>query len=243
MTRREAIAVSAGTLLGLFVRPTPRRSINLLDYCGSEGMKYDMRLPYVHEDWTYATDSFICLRVRPIGSDKADHKGKIPPFEKLTFDHDRVSGWKSLPKLQPIVATDSYCKACNGFGRIGHQINWKDCPDCDGYGHQMAYSNWNDYGVEGKCKTCHGRGFPVHEECQVCKGVSIATIPGLVYLNNQYFDYGLYEKIRKLNVDYVHDYLDGDTSKAILKFKFSEGDGIIMGVDQNSATRRIKDAK
>jgi len=243
MTRREAIAVSLGAMLGTFVRPTPRRTINLLDYCGGEGFKYDCRLPYVYEDWTYATDSFICLRVRPVGSDKAEHKGKIPPFEQLTFNHEKLRGWKTLPKLDPIVAKDSYCPACNGFGRIGHQINWKDCKDCDGYGHQMTYSYWNDHGIESKCKTCFGRGFPISEECQFCKGVSIATIPGIVSLNGHYFDYGIYEKVRKLNVEYVQDYWSGRESMPFMKFKFAEGDGMVMGLDKVSSERRIADAK
>lgn len=243
MTRREAIAVSAGTLLGLFVRPTPRRSINLLDFCGQECAKYDLRLPYVYQDWTFATDSILCVRVRPIGSDKSDHRGLIPPFEKLTFNHDRIRGWQSLPKLEPIIAQASNCPACDGYGRVGHQINWKDCTTCGGYGHQIVYSNSLGHNVEEKCKSCDGLGYPKSEKCRTCNGNAIGTLPGLVRLGTHYFDYGLYEKIRKLNPDYVLDYWNSSPSMPMMKFKFAEGDGMIMGVDQNSAMRRIKDAK
>lgn len=243
MTRREAIAVSIGAMIGTFVKPMPRRTINLMDYCGSDMFKYDCRLPYIFEDWTYATDSFICLRVRPNVSDKTDHKGKIPPFDQLTFNHDHLQGWKSLPKLDPIIATNSYCPACNGYGRIGYQINWKDCRACDGYGHEMTYSNWNDYGIEKKCKACNGRGFPASEICPQCKGNSIETMPGIIQLNGHYFDYGTYEKARKLNVEFVCEYQNEPKPMPIMKFKFSEGEGMMIGLDKNIAEERISDAK
>ena len=243
MTRRESIAIMAGTLIGTFVKPMPRRSINLLDFCGSERMKYDLRLPYVYNDWTYATDSFICLRVRPNGSDKTDHKGKIPPFEQLTFNHDTLRGWKSLPKLDPIIATDTYCQECNGYGRIGYQINWKECRDCQGYGHQMKYDDSSDLLIEKKCKSCHGNGFPISEKCPKCNDKPIATMPGIVCLNGHYFDYNNYEKIRKLNVEFICETLNDPKPIPMLKFKFSEGDGMMIGLDKNIAEERISDAK
>lgn len=240
MTRRESIAIMAGTLIGTFVKPMPRRSINLLDFCGSERMKYDLRLPYVYNDWTFATDSIVCVRVRPIGSDKADHTGDIPPFEKLKFNHDRLRGWQTMTEMNPITAKHSNCPACNGYGRIGHQINWKDCQACGGYGHQMTYAVWHDYGIEKKCKACDGRGFPKTETCKVCCGNAIGTLPGLVCVNGEYFDYGYYERIRKLNAEYVNDYWLGCKSIPALKFKFAEGDGILLGIDSHAAKHRIE---
>lgn len=243
MTRREAIAVSIGAMIGTFIRPTPRRTINLMDYCGGEMLRYDCRLPYVFEEWTYATDSFICLRVRPVGSDKTDHKGEIPPIEKLTFNHDTLRGWKTLPKLNPIIATDTYCQECNGYGRIGYQINWKECRDCQGYGHQMEYDGSSDLLIEKKCKSCHGNGFPIAEKCPKCNGKPIATMPGIVCLEGHYFDYNNYEKIRKLNVEFICETLNDPKPIPMLKFKFSEGDGMMIGLDKNIAEKRISDAK
>lgn len=188
MNRRDSLK-SMAAALAAFVLPAPRRHIDLAAYCGEKGYKYDLRLPFSLEDWTYATDRRICVRVRPILGDMFKHHGKIPPFEGIGWNHDRLTGlgWRSFPKLEPMLASDSLCPACNGYGNNLKKPE-TECPKCEGTG--PIY-----------CDVCNGDGTimpPGAVRCSYCNGKAIGTFPGIVSLDGVLFERDLYEKARRL---------------------------------------------
>lgn len=245
MTRRDALKTMAGALVA-FVLPAPRKQIDLTQFCDRvERYRWDMRRPYCLEDWTYATDSKVCVRVRPALGDVTQDTGKMPPFGQLSWNHARLSGWRCVPRLDPIPAADSDCPKCDGTG-YAPGVCCLDCPTCDATGWE-----WANPGVPGnfatrQCQTCGGDGGigpPGVPPCAACKGKAVGVLPSLVELGGRYFDAGLYEKVRRLNAEYVHDNWNCVPGQTMLRFVFDGGEGLLMGVRKESAERRIADAK
>ncbi len=81
MNRRTAIKTMAASLAS-FIIPAPRPRLDLKRFCARTPYGvYDLKLPYTLADYTYATDGYACLRVRPASGDVVQHEGKIPPFD------------------------------------------------------------------------------------------------------------------------------------------------------------------
>lgn len=229
LTRREALKVMAGALAA-FVLPAPRRHINLLEFCSRNELgKYDLRLPYEMGAHTYASDAGICVRVAPQSGDVIQHRGKIPPFEGLSWNHDRIRGWRELPKLEPLLAKDSDCPACDGSGYVGGVIG-TDCERCDGMGREWFGADY--YSTRPiTCRTCKGKGhYAPCEECPACKGKAIGVFPTVVKLDGRYFDAKRYEKARALGAEYVNDNWHAMQSHPLMKFAWAGGLGLLMGM-------------
>lgn len=243
MNRRQALKTMFAASVAMFIEPVPRRRIDLKSFCSpTEGAKWDLRLPYVLTDWTYATNAKICVRVRPESGDVAKHTGKVPPFSSLQWADGRTErGWKTLPKRDPLMATDSYCPACDGNGYAGGVIA-TDCDRCEGTGTEW----WNNERRNGSCLKCRGKGhYAPAEVCPMCKGDAFGTFPSLVELNGQFFNTGLYDKAQSLGCEY----LLGDMSDnyfvtyPLIKFRFDGGDGLLLGLEQGSARKVIAEAR
>lgn len=239
MNRRTALKAMA-TGLATFILPAPGRQIDLKTFCSPyEKPKYDMRLPYVMEDWTYATDGRACVRVRPEFLDTPQHKGEIPPFGTLSWNHGRLKGWRELPRLEPLPARDSCCPVCDGMGYRPGVIP-TECPTCDGMGQEWVGAAYN-ISHPITCRDCNGRGHvaPDCPECAHCKGKALGTFPSVVILAGRYFDAPLYEKVRALGGEYLHDNLNCNPAFPLLKFRFEGGDGMLMGMDKAGVERRL----
>jgi hypothetical protein len=246
MNRREAL-LTMGATFATFVLPSPRKRIDLMAFCAQEEHhKYDMRLPYELQDWTYATDSRVCVRVRPQSGDVAQHKDKIPPFNSLSWNHDALRvKWSPLRKLDPIPATDSECPTCNGYGHVPSTVPAHECHECDGMGHTWIGNGW-DISVPVKCRACKGRGYtipPGAVTCPNCNGNAIGVFPGLVEIDGRYFDSRQYAKVQTLDGEFVHDSWNGICRYPMLKFRFDGGHGLLIGVETPSAKKRIKEAR
>lgn len=237
LTRRNALKAMAGALAA-FVLPAPRRHIDLTAFCSRRNRgRYDLRLPYCLEDYTYATDARVCVRVRPESADVALHTGPVPPFGGLSWDHDRLRGWRPLPSLPALLADDSNCPACDGMGYPGACA--QDCERCAGTGVVWVGSNW-DLSEARTCRECQGTGAqaPGVPPCSFCGGKAVGRFPALVCLEGRYFDAALYEKLRELGAEFVHDNWHATPSYPLLKVRCAAGDGLLLGVEHSAAERR-----
>lgn len=235
MTRRDAFKAAVAGLAS-FVLPAPRRHIDLREFCGRAGTRYDLTLPFELADWTYATDAAVCVRVRPQSGDAVQRTGPVPPFEGLSWNHAGLRGWREMPRLQPLLATDSPCPSCDETGYTTRQ--WAtDCDACWATGF---------VGGDRLCRACGGRGLippPGASDCPVCRGHGCGTFPSLVSLEGRWFDAGLYEKARQLGCEFVHDNWNSQPDKPLLKFRFAGGDGLLMAMYGDTAERRVASAR
>lgn len=230
MTRRTALkALAAG--MAAFVLPAPRRTIDLTAFCDwrKATRRYDMAMPYELEDWTYATDSKVCVRVRPEMADAVHHVGKMPPFESLNWNHDTLRGWQPMPSRSPLLEHDGMCPACEGYGFEGG-VCGNECETCEGTGvdGRAVSRSW-------RCEPCDGSGFvapPGVAKCPACKGNAMGDFPSVVELEGRYFDVALYERVRSLGAEFAFDWLTPaefrPLTSEVLKFKFSGGEGLLM---------------
>lgn len=243
LSRRQAL-IGTAAALAAFVLPAPRRRLNLMDYCGHGFGQYNLTLPWTVEDYTYATDAQICLRVRPESGDRTQREGKIPPVGDLTWNHDHLQGWQDLPKLEPILAARSWCPVCDGSGLAGKAI-MQECEICQGTGNNWDGNGWN-LSVPVPCKPCHGQGHvppPGVALCPACKGKAIGIFPSVVCLEGHYFDAKLYEKARVLGGDYWRDNWHGMPDQPLLRFRFEGGLGQLMGLNTREVEHRIRETK
>lgn len=242
MNRRDALKTMAAGLAA-FVLPGWRKQIDLRAFCSRWPLAhFDCNLPYCLEDWTYATDKRICVRVRPALTDVVQHTGKVPPFEGLSWNHDLIRGWRELPRLEPIVADHTACPSCDGLGHTGTEPG-HDCERCDGMGKEWVGSEW-DISHPITCRACQGRGYslpPGAAVCPACGGNAIGRFPGLVNLGGKHYDVKLYERARGLGAEYVQDvHPSKRLPKApLLKFRFDGGTGLLMGLDAACVTERL----
>ncbi len=240
LTRRTALK-SMVAALASFILPAPRPRLNLLSFCARrEHGKYDLRLPYSLEDWTYATDSYLCVRVRPDSADRVQRTGKIPPFDSLSWNHDRIAGWRQLPRLEPLVADESECPACHGWGLEGDAIA-HECERCGGTGHEWVGTTYN-LSHPITCRTCKALGHivpPGAVVCRVCQGNAIGRFASVVKLGDRYFAADLYAKVRGLGGEFVLDNLHANPSLPMLKVRADGVDGMLMGMDAAGVERRL----
>jgi hypothetical protein len=244
MHRRDALKTACG-LLASFILPAPRRRIDLLRWCARRPQrKYGLTLPYTVDDTTYATDGRACVRVRPESADVVRHTAPMPPFGKLPWDMP-ARGWRSLPRLEPLLARSSNCPACEGYGYKGDAVA-KDCSKCDGTGTVWVGSEW-DLSVPKTCPQCWGKGCvapPGAVVCRACHCHPIGTFPSVVCLDGRYFDAALYERVRSLDgeataYDWSYKKLGLRPGDPLLRFRFDGGDGLMMGMDRRSVEARL----
>ena len=242
LNRREAIGAAIGAAVS-FILPAPRPRLDLLQFCGEDTWKYSLSLPWECQDHTYATDGRACVRVRPESADQVQRRGEMPPFGSLPWEHARLRGWRELPRLEPLLASDSECPVCDGRGYEGGVIA-SGCPHCDGTGHDWVGNGW-DLSVPVKCKACAGRGYvlpPGAVVCCNCKGNAIGVFPSVVRLGDgAYFDAKLYGRVRRLGGDYVLT-PDRGASGPLLQFRFDGGEGLFLGHDRAAVERRLEQA-
>jgi len=240
--RRDALKVMTGAVVS-FILPAPRPRLDLMAFCSPyEPLRYDMRLPWEVADFVYATDAKICVRVRPEIADAVQRQGRVPPFGRLVWDHDMLTGWRTLPKREPILAADSSCPACDGT--VAKEIP-EECEPCGGTGYEWrgsGYAPAHPY----KCRTCNGRGhLSLAGECPSCQGDAVGVFPELVELDGDYFDVRLYEKARGLGAEYVKADWDGPTGHkwkqpgGLMRFRFQDGDGLLCAIERGRARERI----
>jgi hypothetical protein len=242
MNRREFMGSAVAAALASFILPSPRKRIDLRNFCASEEHpRWSMKMPYEVEEFTYATDGKICVRVRPQLGDKVVSQGPIPPFGSLQWGHDKLTGWRSLRRLSPVEAIDSCCPTCDGYGHTSDGI-MRECEQCVGTGHVWVGSDY-DISHPKKCPRCKGAGhFPPVGAiiCPTCDGYAIGTFPTIVEIDGQYFDAKLYSKAWSLDGEYLLDNFNSCPSYPMLRLRFDGGVGLLMGLDKAESIHRIE---
>lgn len=235
MITRRTFLQAIGCGAASFVVPGQRRNIDLMEFCGEDAM-HDYSLPHQVGEWTFATDARMAVRVRPILADAFHHKSdRVPPFARLPWDKSKLI-WRPIPKLEPIVAADSPCPKCDGTGY------WPTPPEsalvaCDCYG-------------EG-CRDCDDRGdFAPGYECSMCCGKGLGKLPAMVKLDDAYVYVKYFRKFEKLGGEYAinpwsfpYQPAMRDRQVSLVRFRFADGDGMMMPIDPDSAVARIEAAR
>ena len=130
--------------------------IDLEPFCGKEGNRPYLHHPFSRDEFTFATDGRICVRVPRIAGIPERDKHEINP---TNLPWDQTAEFSPLPELKlPPQTTDMELCACYG-GKI------HDCPDC-----------------ECECENCDGRGeTKVNSDDD--KSIDILALPfGLRYV-------------------------------------------------------------
>lgn len=244
MHRRDALKALAASVAA-FILPAPRPRLNIETFCARlpGNGKYNLQSPYVTEDFVYATDGFACLRVRPESADVTQCVGPVPPFHTLSWDHDRKKGWRTLPRLDALMADGSDCPACCGYGHMSGDLPavGEECETCGGTGDEWVGSNYH-ISHPITCRACKGSGHlppPGAAVCAACNGKAIGRFASIVRLDGRYFDVHLYEKWRRLGAEFVHDNFNGIHDQPLLKTRVADGDGLLLGLDAEAAERRL----
>lgn len=233
MNRREAIGgMLATAMLPFWARKTPT-VVPLHEFCGvGKSFRFDMATPFVQGDGsklaTYATDAKVCIRVASTDSDCGGLLGNRPPANRLGWDHDKTGGWKPWPKERPLLATESWCPRCNGYGTHNAK-EAPECRTCDGFG----------------CQRCNMRGS-IGRDCPACKGDGNGIYPGIQEVGPAIIDASYDRKIRThlRDVEYVvvdngSPSWDKNDRLNVVLFRFDGGRGMLMSLAESSRKRIV----
>ncbi len=246
MNRRSFIRAAGLTTVAALcpswlIQPAKRRAVDLTAFCLPHPHrcgKFNLSRPFVQADWTFATDSRICLRVPPESGDVRDDASvNLPPAAPMPWwDHDQRRCWHDLPATPPrVFQEDSCCPACDGTGWNRPHL---ECEVCQGVGALMDDSPYEFSDTWKECAACRGSGILGATPCGTCKGRASFVQPTTVQLGGQFFDLGFYRKIQSIGgVEYAMRFDGGDEP---LRFRFDGGLGLLMGIDQKTVMRQIQ---
>jgi hypothetical protein len=178
---------------------------------------YDLSAPFSDENYTYATNGFLCLRVARVPEITAPVP--IESIKTMQFSPTIDGKWSAIPKFR--LPDTEKCTSCGGSGRV------QTCEECDGTGEVGFENAFNDY--EFECKSCRGGGVPKGDEvdCKDCDGTG-AQVEG-VYLVDV-FDRKVSGQSLALIYDLPGVELFSEESNQFNYFRFDGGVGIFMGV-------------
>lgn len=255
MNRREAIGAGLAMLLPTWkLRWEQPQAIALQDFCDDPAapwtIRYNMAEPFVQPSndrlFKFATDGKIALRVNAIDYDCGDEQERRPPIGDLNFwQHDSLRGWKPWPKEDRIVAADSKCPTCNGYGTASGKVG-KECDVCYGCGYEIP-----EGGMDRKrCSKCNGHEV-IGPYCPVCKGNAYGTHASIQKVGDILIDVGFDKKIRSNLRDVEYTILPFRTPSTIktakevgiVAFRFLGGVGVLMPLDPELVGKRIEAAK
>jgi len=175
--------------------------------------------PISDDDFTYATDGHIAIRIKRIN--EITKKKSINNFPDLSLKPWHEGKWVKMPKYQcPTLET---CPVCGGARFI------KKCPECNGE-EEIIFSNaYNDY--ECECQTCGGEGdIPGGKDdllCDWCEGKGktyTENCPFVIIHDDTRLNIRLLDKIKNL----PDIQLFFPASEGVVNIKFEGGVGILM---------------
>lgn len=203
-------------------------NIELLQkFCSKDNLKPSLQNPFSQNGYTYATNSYIIVRV-----DKIDGFGVVEDASDITkvnewLDEKHVD-WIDFPVFN---LEEVECPKCKGCGYL------YECPECNGDGVVTASTEYNFY-HDLDCKTCGGIGVLLEDEwnekcftfepskCQKCDGTGKAYKEENLYVLDKLFNTNYLKIIKELkNVKFC---ISNDEQGMI--FKFDGGVGFLMKV-------------
>jgi hypothetical protein len=130
------------------------------------GRRFDMRLPWQHGDYVYATNGVILARVLA-ATVAPGTLAKLPTEGKRPKDPGKVfTEWgdaQDTPISLPDVGTyRPVCQSCMGAGRVAEKACWR----CEG----KREAKCEECGTVGVCSTCKGSGVMPAHTCMHCEG-------------------------------------------------------------------------
>lgn len=191
---------------------------DLQKFCSSDGTRYKLSTPFSIEDYTYACDGRIIIRVPAIAEARRDNVPEgvanvMPPPGDDWREVEYPPGWESFE------APTKKCESCNGVGKI------PECRKCDGTG-ECDHCGETCCRCDGTGLDADGNGEP-KAHCEDCDGTGQHEPPFLVSLNRGGVTVNL--KYLKLIAALPGAKLKhrGD-EKAVLRFEFDGGIGGVM---------------
>lgn len=207
--------------------------IDLEKFCSKSHYTKTLIEPFSENNYTYASDSVIIIRV-----DKIQEITQLYPSVRAEqlFEENKISKneiWIDPPKFEII---ERNCRKCEGIGKI------IVCKECNGTGDLEFSNSYNDYDVE--CKSCYGKNSKnVNEKCEDCEGTgkykeySNLIIKASVKTVLDIGVNGIWKEIEiMLNGKYLEMIQDlpnikiaiQDSSLKPIKLKFDGGIGLLM---------------
>ena len=216
--------------------------IDFRKFCSNSVRSNFYKEPFTKDNYTYATNGEILIRVDSIPEIVITNTLKV---EEL-FESNKINGneiWIDLPRFE-IVERD--CIGCKGTGKI------TICKECNGSGGLQFSSICNVYDVE--CLSCGGREVVnSNGKCEDCEGTgkykeySNPIIETSVKETEEFF--GVDETIREhsswkkikimingMHLEMIQDLPNikialQDSSTKVIKLKFDGGIGLLMPME------------
>ena len=133
--------------------------IDLKKFCRKSHYTETLTEPFSDDNYTYAADGSILIRVDKI-PEIVESSPSINP--KQILEENKIDGneiWTDPPKFKII---EKNCTECDGTGKI------IVCKECNGTGSLEFSSDYNDYDVE--CKSCYNKKSTIDKKCEDCEG-------------------------------------------------------------------------
>lgn len=247
---QSAAALSLSALVPTWFKwPEVAQPINLQAFCAAEPFrKFDATRPFVQMDvdearaFTFATDGKIAVRVNANAGLLASPDGKFPPCAGLRWWPDEgTDAWRPWPKANYLLASDSDCPRCDGYGVYPNQ---GECEACYGLGNLEDADFWSRV-PNHQCRACRGSGNagPI---CTHCHGKAIGVFPAIQPIEScqasVYLDAKIDRKMRRELRNIEYRVIDAYNVVPI-QFRFDGGHGLVMVIDRHFAEKRILEAK
>jgi len=203
--------------------------IDLEKFCRKSHYTGTLNEPFSDNDYTYASDGSIIIRVDKIQemTEKDTHSNKA----KELFEKNKINGneiWTDLPKFEVI---EKNCTECVGTGKI------IICKECNSTGSLEFSSNYNDYDVE--CKSCFGKDIK-DEKCEDCDGTGkykeysnpVIEVPIRKDGNLEQIEIIINGKYLEMIQDLPNIKIALQGEKELIKLKFDGGIGLPMPIER-----------
>ena len=151
-------------------------AIDLRIFCNPDDRREALKSPFSDENYTYAADGHICIRVPRI-PEIPENEGGVRLLKYLKFDHAEMTDWKPIQTEIP-EGKRVDCMSCHGTGKV------LICEDCDGDGeveYEFFSKSGKSYDLDHECPVCEGRGKMNGDgtRCEDCagQGFTIKNVP------------------------------------------------------------------
>ena len=191
---------------------------DLQKFCSDDGTRYRLSTPFSIEDYTYASDGRILIRVPAITDARRDNiPDKVPELIPPPGDD-----WREVefpPGWEDFKALPTPCPSCQGVGKL------PKCRKCDGTG------ECDHCGEE--CRRCDGSGSDADSHdtptlhCEECDGSGTREVRFLVSLSRGAVTVDL-KYLRLITALPGWRLLHRGDEKTKLRFEFDGGVGAVM---------------
>lgn len=186
----------------------------LKTFCANDDIRCND--PFSDENYTYATDCHIAIKVDRIG--EFNKEITIEAIKTVAFAPIHDGEWEKLPDYT--LPKKEKCSRCGGT-RFSSQ-----CKECEGEGDVEWHSGYHTYYAE--CKSCNGECYEAGglEKCRMCSGTGKGSFGWDKHVDifGERISPNLLEKLEAL--ESVEVFIPAN--KNMVSFRFDGGVGIMM---------------